>query len=87
MICRVKKDIFEIYLRNRNEKLEQLDTNALSSLSGGFPGAEIEQIIVNTPYTSAASEEKLWDFQLEDAIRNTNPTWVVMFDNVENLCQ
>tara|TARA_B100000029_G_scaffold391107_1_gene387913 strand:+ start:848 stop:1018 length:171 start_codon:yes stop_codon:yes gene_type:complete len=55
-------------------------------LSGGFPGAEIEQIIVNTPYTSAASEEKLWDFQLEDAIRNTNPTWVVMFDNVENLC-
>jgi len=81
----VRKDIFELHLRKRNEEPEQFDIDALASLSEGFSGAEIEQVIVNALYTSAGVDEKLSNVQLEGSIRSTNPLSVVMFENVASL--
>lgn len=81
----VRREIFRIHLRKRQEDPSKFDLDRLANLSEGFSGAEIEQAIVSALYSVAAMNETLDDAHLEVAVRSTNPLSVVMFERIASL--
>jgi len=81
----VRREIFRIHLRKRQEDPSKFDLDRLANLSEGFSGAEIEQAIVSALYSVAAMNETLDDAHLEVAVRSTNPLSVVMFEHIASL--
>lgn len=81
----VRRDIFEIHLEKRGLKPEHFGLQRLATLTEGFSGAEIEQAVVSAMYSVAAMEEVLSMPLLENAISNTSPLSVVMFESIETL--
>jgi SpoVK/Ycf46/Vps4 family AAA+-type ATPase len=83
----VRAEVFKIHLQKRDQRPEQFDLQRLAELAEGFSGAEIEQSIVSALYTVSAMEESLTMTDIENAINNTNPLSVVMFEKVQALRQ
>lgn len=81
----VRKQIFDIHLRKRDEDVAELDLARLAQLADGFSGAEIEQVIVNALYRAAAMDEPIDQQHLEASLRETNPLSVVMAERIESL--
>jgi SpoVK/Ycf46/Vps4 family AAA+-type ATPase len=55
----IRKSIFEIHLRNRNQSLERFDLAKVAVAADGFSGAEIEQAIVSALYAAHAQKCEL----------------------------
>jgi SpoVK/Ycf46/Vps4 family AAA+-type ATPase len=83
----VRQDIFAIHLARREQSRARFDLPLLASLSEGFTGAEIEQVVVSGLYTAAAQEQVLDSDILIQEIMRTNPLSVTMAEAVAQLRQ
>ncbi|WP_372748378.1 AAA family ATPase [Litorivivens sp.] len=81
----VRRDIFEIHLKKREQSPERFDLPLLSAASHGFSGAEIEQAIVSALYSCAAQDKTLDSASLLSAIEQTRPLSVVMAEKIQGL--
>ncbi len=81
----IRQVIFDIHLRKRSIDPALFDLDKLATLTEGFSGAEIEQVIVSALYSISSLEESLDATRLEIAIRQTNPLSVVMHEKIDSL--
>ena len=81
----VRKDIFDIHLRQRSLKPAAFDLEALASASPGFSGSEIEQAIVSAMYLAAANKRDLSQADLLEEVGQTRPLSVVMAERISAL--
>lgn len=81
----VRREIFDIHLRRRNQAPSGFDLALLGSASEGFTGAEIEQVIVSALYAAQAQENKLDTQHLLEEIERTRPLSVVMAEKIAQL--
>lgn len=81
----VRAEIFRIHLEKRGQASDQFDLPKLAELSEGFSGAEIEQAIVSALYTVSAMGGTFSMTHLEQAIQQTNPLSIVMFEKIQSL--
>jgi SpoVK/Ycf46/Vps4 family AAA+-type ATPase len=81
----VRKTIFDIHLRRRQQDVEAINCDALAIATEGFTGAEIEQLIVAALYSAAAQQQCLTTALLEHEIAKTNPLSVTMSEQVAAL--
>lgn len=84
-----RKEIFNIHLNKKsneknNIKIENFDLNKLSSdsLTKGFSGAEIEQVIIDGMYKAFAEKNQLDNNYIIQAIRQTKPLSVTMREDI-----
>jgi SpoVK/Ycf46/Vps4 family AAA+-type ATPase len=80
-----RKQIFGIHLRKRGWKPEKYDLEALASITEGFSGAEIEQVVVSALYTAFNTGIPLGTELLLTETRATSPLSVVMAERVQAL--
>lgn len=81
----IRRDIFAIHLRKRQNDPEQFDLAQLATASNGFSGAEIEQAIVAALYNAAAAGSRLDTAMLLNEIAATSPLSVVMAEQINQL--
>ncbi|WP_428609584.1 AAA family ATPase [Sedimenticola sp.] len=81
----VRREIFEIHLRRRNQAPSGFDLELLANSSDGFTGAEIEQAIVSALYASQAQENRLDTQHLLEELERTRPLSVVMAEKMDQL--
>ena len=84
---RIRASIFAIHLTSRGQTLRDFDIEKLSSISSGFSGAEIEQVVVSALYAAHAKQEALSTEHLAQEIIQTKPLSVVMEERVSALRQ
>ena len=80
-----RQDIFRIHLGNRDEDVENFDIPLLASSSEGFSGAEIEQAVVSSLYSSESDQDELTDQHLLDELALTKPLSIVMAEKIARL--
>jgi hypothetical protein len=80
-----RKSIFEIHLKKRGKDVSRFDLLSLVSMTGGFSGAEIEQVIVSGLYTSYAAKKELDTDTLAHEISATRPLSEVMAEKISRL--
>lgn len=78
----VRTAIFEIHLRKRGQDAATFDMPPLTSLTDGFSGAEIEQVVVSALYAANAQGESLTTEHIKTAITGTKPLSVVMAEKM-----
>jgi SpoVK/Ycf46/Vps4 family AAA+-type ATPase len=81
----VRREIFDIHLRRRNQAPSGFDLELLASASEGFTGAEIEQAIVSALYAAQAQESRLDTRHLLQELERTRPLSVVMAEQMTQL--
>ncbi|MEW7976738.1 MAG: AAA family ATPase [Candidatus Sedimenticola endophacoides] len=78
----VRREIFAIHLRRRNQAPSGFDLEALAEASEGFTGAEIEQAIVASLYAANAAGERMESEHLLEELARTSPLSVVMAEEM-----
>ncbi|MEW8015384.1 MAG: AAA family ATPase [Candidatus Sedimenticola endophacoides] len=78
----VRREIFAIHLRRRNQAPSGFDLEALAEASEGFTGAEIEQAIVASLYAANAAGERMESEHLLEELTRTSPLSVVMAEEM-----
>jgi SpoVK/Ycf46/Vps4 family AAA+-type ATPase len=81
----VREAIFHIHLSKREQDPTRFDIGALRDASEGFSGAEIEQAIVASLYTSHASKEPLDTAQILRELEQTRPLSILMAEKITHL--
>jgi len=81
----VRSVIFKIHLNKREKSAENFDLDKLADASKGFAGAEIEQAIVASIYTSYAKDEDLTTEHILREIKITKPLSVLMAEKIQYL--
>jgi len=81
----VRADIFALHLARRKRNPAQFDLAALSELTDGFSGAEIEQVVVAGLYAAFGRGEPLSSQHLIDEISLTRPLSVTMAEPIAEL--
>jgi len=81
----VRKEIFSIHMRKRNQSPSAFDLDKLAESCDGFSGAEIEQAIVSALYTAQSSDTKINTDILIAEIERTQPLSVVMAEKMQYL--
>ncbi|HUG91591.1 MAG TPA: AAA family ATPase [Planctomycetaceae bacterium] len=77
--------IFAIHLRKRGWKPEKYDLEELASISEGFSGAEIEQIVISAMLNSYGQGRILSQEDLKHARQDTVPLSVTMEEKIYEL--
>ena len=80
-----RAEIFSIHLRKRELSPLDFDIQALSALTDGFSGAEIEQVIVASLYLAREQRMHLNTTHIRDEIVQTQPLSRVMTEKVNRL--
>jgi|SRR5215217_28967 len=80
-----REDIFRIHLRRRKRAPEGFSTEELATLTEGFSGAEIEQVVVAGLYEAFAENTELAQQHLVRTIKDTFPLSVTMHDEIRRL--
>lgn len=81
----VRRDIFAIHLRKRQQDIAGFDLERLARVSEGFSGAEIEQAVVAGLYRCAAEQTPLDTQHILQEISATSPLSVVMAEKIAQL--
>lgn len=81
----VRAEIFAIHLARRELDATAFDLARLASVSDGFSGAEIEQVVVSALYAAQARQRTVDQELLEEAANATAPLSVVMAEEVNAL--
>jgi SpoVK/Ycf46/Vps4 family AAA+-type ATPase len=82
---RVRMDILQIHLRQRELDPQQFDLVQLVDASDGFSGAEIEQAIVAALYAAHAVNKKIDTAYLLAECRRSRPLSVLMAEKLQAL--
>lgn len=81
-----REDILKIHLSKFKQKLEDFDIEKLASLSKGFSGAELEEVVKEGMFLAFNSEDKkLTTDLLEKAIKETYPLSTTMSENIKKM--
>ncbi|AKF87159.1 AAA+-type ATPase, SpoVK/Ycf46/Vps4 family [Myxococcus fulvus] len=80
-----REDIFRIHLRRRKREPSSFDVVELATLTQGFSGAEIEQVVVAGLYEAFAENSELAQQHLVRTLRDTFPLSVTMRDEIRRL--
>lgn len=80
-----RKTIFEIHLQKREKDCSDFDLELLTTLTEGFTGSEIEQLVVSGLYTAFSSGCELTTDILIEEINKTAPLSVTMAERIDNL--
>jgi AAA+ superfamily predicted ATPase len=83
----VRAALFELHLKKRGRDVKTFDLVRLAAGSGGFSGAEIEQVIIAGLYTAFAQKQQLTTDVLLAEIRATQPLSVTRAEEVEAIRQ
>ncbi|MCB1954828.1 MAG: AAA family ATPase [Rhodocyclaceae bacterium] len=78
----VRRDIFEIHLRRRDQDPARFDLAALARATDGFSGAEIEQVVLGALYAMLAQDQPLATADLLHEALATRPLSVVMAEKI-----
>ena len=78
-------DILKIHLRRREQNPSQIDVDTIASVTEGFSGAELEQLIVSAMYHSYADQASITSPILEKLAADTQPLSVLMAEKVRAL--
>lgn len=81
----VREEIFRIHLKKRDIDASKFDLNHLASVSEGFSGAEIEQVVVSALYSSIGGSGKITENLLQEEIRSTHPLSTVMDQQIASM--
>ena len=82
-----RAEIFAIHLRKRDYPPIDFDLLALSAVTEGFSGAEIEQAIVSATYLAREQQTPLNTGHIEEEVRQTRPLSQVMAEQIVRLRQ
>ncbi len=82
---KIREEIFNIHLRKRNLAPSGFDLKQLADASNGFSGAEIEQAIVSSLYSSQAQDKPVDTELLLEELEHTRPLSVVMAEKMQQL--
>ena len=77
-----RKEIFKIHLKKRNTDMDAIDIDYLATISDGYSGAEIEQVIVSAIYSIVSKDATLKTDHLTLALESTRPLSVTMKENI-----
>ena len=80
-----RKEIFKIHLKKRNTDMDAIDIDYLATISDGYSGAEIEQVIVSAIYSIVSKDAALKTDHLTLALESTRPLSVTMKENIDGL--
>jgi len=80
-----RSEIFRIHLESREKDPHRFDLAALAESTGGFSGAEIEEVVVSGLYTAFADGSPLTRGLLDREIRATRPLSVTMAEQVARI--
>ncbi|MCB9707936.1 MAG: AAA family ATPase [Myxococcales bacterium] len=80
-----RRQILELHIRRRGHSADILDLEALSRLTDGFSGAELEQAVVSALYAAFSEHRALTQDDLEAEIGLTRPLSVTMSEKVQAL--
>jgi SpoVK/Ycf46/Vps4 family AAA+-type ATPase len=81
----IRRSIFEIHLKSRNQDPTKFELDQLSKVTRGFSGAEIEQAIVSAIYAAQARRSTLDSQFILAEIKRTRPLSVVMAERIDEL--
>lgn len=84
---RERLDIFRIHLIKRGRKPEDYDLSLLASLSKGFSGSEIEEVIISALYDSFDAQRELETIDIVNTIRQSVPLSHTMREAIDALRQ
>lgn len=80
-----RREIFRIHVQRRKRNPASYDLNALTAMTEGFSGAEIEQAVVAALYEAFGENVDLGQQHLTRAIQETFPLSVTMRDEIARL--
>ena len=83
----IRKQIFSIHLAKREVDQHAFDLDRLAAASEGFSGAEIEQAVVSSIYSSFGGDGAITTETVLDEISATRPLSVVMDAQIRKLKQ
>ncbi len=81
----IRADIFRIHLQRRELEPAGFDLVQLATVSDGFTGAEIEQVVVSALYAGQARQQPVDQALLLRTISSTSPLSVVMAEDLAAL--
>ena len=81
----IRADIFRIHLQRRELEPAAFDLQQLATVSDGFTGAEIEQVVVSALYAAQAQQQTVDQGLLLRTISSTSPLSVVMAEDLAAL--
>jgi len=81
----VREDIFHIHADKRDLDKSGLDMKKLATLTDGFSGSEIEQLVVSSIYSAHANEKPVSMGDLIEEINVTKPLSVLMAEKIQSL--
>jgi SpoVK/Ycf46/Vps4 family AAA+-type ATPase len=80
-----RREIFRIHVNRRKRDPSHYDLEALASLTDGFSGAEIEQVVIAALYEAFGENVELGQQHMVHATRETFPLSVTMRDEIARL--
>lgn len=80
-----REEIFRIHLRKRKRDPSEFDLDLLSSVTPGFSGAEIEQVVIEGLYEAFDSGVELTTDHILKAVRATVPLSMTMREKIAYL--
>ena len=78
-----RKQILKIHISQRRRKPEAFDLDRLATLTEGFSGAEIEQVVISALYDAFDKSVDLNMAFLEQAIKDTYPLSLLMKEEID----
>ena len=81
----VRAEIFRIHLAKRGHDAGGFDIDALAQGTGGFSGAEIEQVVVAALFSAFSAEAPLTQEGLRAEVEGTVPLAVTMAEKVDHM--
>jgi ATP-dependent 26S proteasome regulatory subunit len=82
---RERAEIFKIHLAKRNRDPEKFDIGSFASLSEGFSGAEIEQVVLSALFSAFGKGQELTNQHITEAIKESVPISVTMAEEIAYL--
>lgn len=80
-----RESIFAIHLKKRNRDPLKFDLKKLGTMTKGFSGAEIEQVVVGALYSAFDGDRDLSQDDLEKEAEAVVPLSVMMSEDIDNL--
>lgn len=80
-----RREIFGIHLKKRKRNPESYDLDALASVTDGFSGAEIEQVVIDALYSAFGSGRELTQDDLVQCAKASVPLSMTVSEKIMSL--
>lgn len=80
-----RSEVFRIHLSKRKRDPDKYDVNAFAVASGGFSGAEIEQVVVSALFSAFGAGREVTNEDILKSIKDSVPISVTMSEEIAEL--